>query len=471
MTPRELDKLGPDLSAFLDGELDEPRRSEIEALLEASAEARRRLEGLRTTSDLASELPRLRAPDSVTAAMRRAAEQSGARPQRPHSGRRWLPALIKVASAAAVVVLGVTIGYQFWPPSDKSATGVAGRGSTPQVAMVEKSRQLRDADLRLESLGYGGLRREPEPETTVTRGTPAESEPAGDVVAAHPDSISDVGRDRVGDSLSKRPVDVSAAPAAAAPALALASEPIELDIQARDADQHEELLALMRSYGLWNEEVGGRAAREELGEQASRRGELGFIDRLQTDSKETVEVDFEVSAERFAQVAQNWRYIDDDLDLTGEQPAREIRRLRAGVERGAVEGVDAESEEKDERGDKAAGLATRRSGGASIAQTPVVEERMAMRKLEAAAQSTPEVPRSARVPAAGGRGIRARGDAPHFGGAVVEQPVELLRALFALPADVYYAYEAPATQAAGESVRVRLRLLPPTSQPTSSPVP
>ena len=75
MAAGKRDKLGEDLSAYLDGELPPERARAIEKQLAESAECRATLERLRDAADVLSGLPRLRAPDELTAAMHRHAER------------------------------------------------------------------------------------------------------------------------------------------------------------------------------------------------------------------------------------------------------------------------------------------------------------------------------------------------------------------------------------------------------------
>ncbi|HSW45563.1 MAG TPA: hypothetical protein VLM89_08325 [Phycisphaerae bacterium] len=105
------------LSAYLDGELTESQRAEVEAFLAADAEARQLLEELRATVAGLRSLPRTKVSDDFAdslrahierrallgnASLRRAPRVSAA----PSMGRRM--------AAAAVIALAVTAGYVTW---------------------------------------------------------------------------------------------------------------------------------------------------------------------------------------------------------------------------------------------------------------------------------------------------------------------------------------------------------------------
>ncbi len=109
--PRDVEMA--DLSAYLDGELDAARASEVERWLARSAEARAALDELRAVSRGLRDLPRLRAPaglaDAIVArhADRPAGQQSAARRAvRPFGA--WPRATL---SAAAMLVFGVFLGW------------------------------------------------------------------------------------------------------------------------------------------------------------------------------------------------------------------------------------------------------------------------------------------------------------------------------------------------------------------------
>ncbi len=67
------------LSAYLDGELGEAERRDIEALVGRDPEARNLLEGLRQTSELLGSLPRGTAPPDLAACARQAVAEACAK--------------------------------------------------------------------------------------------------------------------------------------------------------------------------------------------------------------------------------------------------------------------------------------------------------------------------------------------------------------------------------------------------------
>ncbi|MGB9625478.1 MAG: anti-sigma factor family protein [Phycisphaerae bacterium] len=113
MKPDRSDYLEQQLSAYLDGEVTDAERAEVEAYLVASEDARRVFEELRRNAELLRSLPRAKAPDGlpelVTAELERRellgeepAGESGSRPAARGPGR-WL-------ASAAVIVLAASAG-------------------------------------------------------------------------------------------------------------------------------------------------------------------------------------------------------------------------------------------------------------------------------------------------------------------------------------------------------------------------
>jgi len=107
------EQLGADLSAYLDGELDPKRTSEIELLLERSEEARALLTKLRGMSRQLGDLPRMKAPedliDSLPARRKLPIEQTRARKQSFNPRSVWLTS--KIAASAAVIVVCFYTGW------------------------------------------------------------------------------------------------------------------------------------------------------------------------------------------------------------------------------------------------------------------------------------------------------------------------------------------------------------------------
>lgn len=112
MTERRPDDLESDLSAYLDGELDDVRRQEVERRLAESNDARSLLEDLRTVRDALAALPRHKAPGDLATQMARHAERrwnpTGVSVVRRRSPLRWV---MRVSAAAAAVAACVFIGY------------------------------------------------------------------------------------------------------------------------------------------------------------------------------------------------------------------------------------------------------------------------------------------------------------------------------------------------------------------------
>ena len=109
----ERDKLGEQLSAYLDGELDEACAAEVEALIEQSDEARQLLDELRAVADHVANLPRVRAPDSLGGKVRQHAEREILAGKRRHQrGGRIIRLLGTITASAAVLAACLLVGYQ-----------------------------------------------------------------------------------------------------------------------------------------------------------------------------------------------------------------------------------------------------------------------------------------------------------------------------------------------------------------------
>lgn len=109
----ERDKLGADLSAYLDDELSAARSREIQRVLASSEDARRQLDELREVSEQLGALPRLRAPAELASTLAAQAEQQLR--AAPRAGKRRMRIIrlgAQVTAAAAVIVAGVLVGYQ-----------------------------------------------------------------------------------------------------------------------------------------------------------------------------------------------------------------------------------------------------------------------------------------------------------------------------------------------------------------------
>ncbi|RME36652.1 MAG: hypothetical protein D6788_11160 [Planctomycetota bacterium] len=108
------EQIGEQLTAYLDGELDEPQRREMEKLIARRPEVRRRLEEMRRVSHLVSSLPRHDAPPSIAEDVQRHLERSalvddwdGGRDEAPPVRLGWGRGL----AVAAVVTLVAGVGW------------------------------------------------------------------------------------------------------------------------------------------------------------------------------------------------------------------------------------------------------------------------------------------------------------------------------------------------------------------------
>ena len=132
MAPGKRDKLSEDLSAYLDGELPPERTREIERQLAESEACRETLEQLRGVSDLLQNLPRVRAPDELTAAMRRRAERHELLGEPRATGpSRLLRLFVRLSAAAAVLGGCVLVGWQM---VGRDAVQLARRASSERIA-------------------------------------------------------------------------------------------------------------------------------------------------------------------------------------------------------------------------------------------------------------------------------------------------------------------------------------------------
>jgi hypothetical protein len=149
-------KHGPDLSAYLDGELDAHRAAEVERLLAESSEARVYLDELRAVAGGLRSLPRLSAPDALRAALRsRGATSAGAATRRGS----WMIALRTGAIAAALGIAWIA-GQSLIGPVTVPHSNVT-RRDEPLTAMRETDEKL-DKNLK--------------DETTIALGIPVSTE-------------------------------------------------------------------------------------------------------------------------------------------------------------------------------------------------------------------------------------------------------------------------------------------------------
>ncbi len=134
MRPSKRDKLGAELSAYLDGELDAAHAAQIEGLLNRSQAARRQLAELKTVREQLRGLPLRKAPAELAQAVRRRLErQALLEPSRPGRLRRVLPWLATL-SAAAVILMAVGL----WQRARPAAPAASGPGNAKREALARR---------------------------------------------------------------------------------------------------------------------------------------------------------------------------------------------------------------------------------------------------------------------------------------------------------------------------------------------
>ncbi|MBN1512466.1 MAG: zf-HC2 domain-containing protein [Phycisphaerae bacterium] len=166
MSPVNRDNLDELLSAYLDGELTEPERAEVDALLKQDVSVRRRLEALQGTLELISALPRRSAPPSlmedVMSRLERDELLEDLNTSRPRRGwqRPWLSVL---ASAALVAICVSGAWYIFQAPArsrEQSSPAVAVHTS-PATPGPERASSKAEAPMAREGVVADGLTAEP----------------------------------------------------------------------------------------------------------------------------------------------------------------------------------------------------------------------------------------------------------------------------------------------------------------------
>lgn len=194
MTANGRDKLTADLSAYLDGELPPERTRQIEQHLAESEDARQTLEQLRRVSDQLAHLPRARAPDELTAAMRRHAERSELLDQpRPTSRARILPLFVRLSAAAAVLIGCVLVGRQMLtrdqaPPKSGTTLTNAQPRAADEGQRFATAKKLREQEIDLPQIREAPAAVALAPADTLaldTDGTPTVSAAVG-IVAGEP---------------------------------------------------------------------------------------------------------------------------------------------------------------------------------------------------------------------------------------------------------------------------------------------
>lgn len=122
------------LSAYVDGELRENERQEVERHLTQCAECRREVDELRSWVALATSLPRAKAPPSVAAGVAR---------ERSTSGKVWIleryrrPLQWAVAAAAVMLIIGNVFFFSHQQTSETVSVG-----PSPGLSLAPREKDL-----------------------------------------------------------------------------------------------------------------------------------------------------------------------------------------------------------------------------------------------------------------------------------------------------------------------------------------
>ncbi|MFP4057639.1 MAG: anti-sigma factor family protein [Candidatus Brocadiia bacterium] len=137
------------LSAYLDGELDEPTRGAVEQALAADARLRAELEALRRTARLLGSLPRQSAPPGFARRVGQALGAEAPAPARPR--RRWGPIALAAAACLAVGFLALFLGRpRHEPQQGRRADDEKPRSVEPRTPESEGRSAPRDKAVREE---------------------------------------------------------------------------------------------------------------------------------------------------------------------------------------------------------------------------------------------------------------------------------------------------------------------------------
>jgi len=279
------EQLGADLSAYLDGELSPRRAREVERLLKESKGARRLLAELRAVSQDLRDLPRMRAPELLAEAVRRASESQVKQPRRAPAGRmRVLRLFTRIAASAAVIAVCMFAG---WMMHDRMAPPAA--IDRPIVAQEARAPKGHAPD----ALARRALPRERVPADVAAAEAPA-------VAMAELESPGYVGADQKEDgehrpSAEPQPPADEVLVAAVPPAPGMAETALTLDVVTsatdvpptlnvvvtpRDAEQFDAALQLVAAWqqepSVIAERVAGRA--DKTTGIARGRGAAPFAD-------------------------------------------------------------------------------------------------------------------------------------------------------------------------------------------------
>jgi len=152
-----IDEVRQQLSAYLDGELAEAPRREVEAALAAHPKLRAELAELRRVAQLVRAMPREAAPAGfrrrVAAALTGVAA-ARRHPARPSLLRRWRPALLAAAACLAVAAASIWINQSRGPRTGAHHVTDEGLGE-PEAPAPESTAALREAvaDRKAEEAG------------------------------------------------------------------------------------------------------------------------------------------------------------------------------------------------------------------------------------------------------------------------------------------------------------------------------
>ena len=225
------DKLGAQLSAYLDGELSAQERAQVEDLLEENAEARRLLRELEHTSRLVSALPRHGAPPSLVEDLQLQLERSELlgdsedEVSEPPVRRGSFKAVLALAAMVVIVVGGT------WMVAQLGERGPGGAGT--QLAQNELDTEEPGAAASTEAKHAMTAKRAPDRREKGP--VVAEAEPAA--TAPQRDQRSFAQKLQEGVTVAQAASDHW-----------FAAEPLHLSVAVDSEDQRQELLQKLAIY-------------------------------------------------------------------------------------------------------------------------------------------------------------------------------------------------------------------------------
>ena len=141
MLPQDPDKLGEQLSAYLDGELSSAEAAEVERVIAFDPQVAAELEALRRTVDAVRALPRRSVPDGLLDDLSGRVERAQLLNGMPEPARTDRRSTWRLLASAAVVVFAVGGGYWVFTEMSKSVSRTERR-----VALREAEPSLRGPD-------------------------------------------------------------------------------------------------------------------------------------------------------------------------------------------------------------------------------------------------------------------------------------------------------------------------------------